>query len=51
METLQESFQGPEREKAGRTIVFRLFFGALTQEREWWVPTLFPGLLCVSLGG
>lgn len=34
METLQERFQGPEGDQAGRMDVFRLLFGALTQERE-----------------
>lgn len=50
-ETLQERLQGPEGEKAGRMGIFRLHFGALTQEREPWLPTPFPGLLSVSLGG
>lgn len=51
METLQERVQGPEGEKAGWMVVFRLLFGAFTQERGLWVPIPFPGLLCVSLGG
>lgn len=51
VETLQERFQGPDGEKAGRMVVFRLLFGAFTQERGLWVPIPFPGLLCVSLGG
>jgi len=51
VETLEKRLQGPEGQKAGRTGVFRLLFGALTQEREPWFPTPFPGLLCVSLAG